>query len=49
MKICIKTNNMLPECSNAKNILRIYNSDMCQNLKITEAETEKHYCYIKNV
>ena len=33
---------MLSDCSHAKNILRIYEADICQKVKNTEAETKKH-------
>ena len=38
---------MLSDCSNATNILRIYEADICQKVKNTEAETKKHYSYKK--
>ena len=34
---------MLSGCSNAKNILRIYEADIYQKVKNTEAETKTHF------
>ena len=47
MNICIKAYDMLSDCSNANSILRIYEADICQKVKNTEAETKKHYSYKK--
>ena len=33
--------------SHTKNILRIYEADICQKVKNTEAQTKKHYSYKK--
>ena len=38
---------MLSDCSHAKNILRIYEADICQKVKNTKVGTKKHYSYKK--
>ena len=40
MKIFIKADNMLSDDGNPKNISKIYEADICQNAKKTEAETK---------